>query len=127
MPKIHDSITFERVMEAYERQMFSLDNPGFCLSCGVDHDEWEPDAEIYECYNCGENKVMDAQNVLMLITKKETKMQQRDRQQLKALIDVYGRASLAYGMTAPNTSALDIAKSERDEAYSDLMQFITTL
>ena len=30
--KRHPSITIERVLEAAEREMYSLDNPGFCLS-----------------------------------------------------------------------------------------------
>ncbi len=64
---IHNSVTPERVEDAVKRQMFGLDNPGFCLDCGADHDECEPDASGYECYECGESKVEGAQNVLMMI------------------------------------------------------------
>ena len=64
---IHPSITQERVCEAVEEQMFGLENPGFCLACGADHDACEPDAEGYECYECGSRAVMGAENVLMYI------------------------------------------------------------
>ena len=42
--KIHKSITALRAMEACERQMTSLDNPGFCIVCGEEADGCEPDA-----------------------------------------------------------------------------------
>jgi len=64
---IHPSITQERVIEAVESQMFGLENPGFCLACGADHDECEPDASGYECYECGERKVEGASNVLIMV------------------------------------------------------------
>jgi hypothetical protein len=64
---MHKSITSERVCDAIEESMCGLSNPGFCLSCGADHDECEPDAEGYECYECGEHKVMGAENVLMMV------------------------------------------------------------
>ena len=41
--KLHPSITPDRVMDAVERRMFSLDNPGFCVSCGNEQDGCEPD------------------------------------------------------------------------------------
>lgn len=59
-------ITDERLEEAVISQMFGTENPGFCLACGADHDECEPDAEGYECYECGERKVMGAENVMMM-------------------------------------------------------------
>lgn len=67
MPKIHESITQERVMDAVERQTYGLDNPGFCLACGADHDECEPDASGYECVECGERKVEGAENLLLML------------------------------------------------------------
>lgn len=65
--KIHPSITIERVMEAVESQMTTLENPGFCLKCGADHDACEPDASGYECYECGAHAVEGAENVLMML------------------------------------------------------------
>jgi hypothetical protein len=32
--RLHPSITVDRVCDAVERRMTSLDNPGFCTSCG---------------------------------------------------------------------------------------------
>ncbi len=62
---LHSSITQERVMEAVESQMYGLENPGFCLNCGADHDSCEPDAQGYECYECGKHTVCGAAEILM--------------------------------------------------------------
>lgn len=64
---MHKSITDERVLDACSASMFGTENPGFCLACGADHDACEPDAEGYECYECGEMQVMGAESVAMLI------------------------------------------------------------
>lgn len=63
--KVHESITDVRVMDAVEREMCSLDNPGFCLACGEEQDGCEPDARRYECEACGEKTVYGAAEVLM--------------------------------------------------------------
>jgi predicted amidophosphoribosyltransferase len=52
-------------MDACERQMSSLDNPGFCLACGAEADGCEPDAENYECEACGEHQVFGADEILL--------------------------------------------------------------
>jgi len=63
--KIHKSVTLDRIIEAVERYDTSLDNPGFCLSCGFEADGVEPDAEKYECEACGEPTVYGAQELLI--------------------------------------------------------------
>ncbi len=63
--KLHPSITLERVMEACEDRDTSLDNPGFCIACGADHDGCEPDARNYECEECGAFKVFGAEEILL--------------------------------------------------------------
>ena len=63
---IHPSITSARIVEAVERQMTSLDNPGFCLACGHEADGCEPDAERYECEACGARRVYGAEQLLFL-------------------------------------------------------------
>ena len=63
--KIHASITEARVLDAMEREMSSLDNPGFCLICGADADGVEPDARRYTCEECDEPFVFGAAEVLM--------------------------------------------------------------
>lgn len=67
MPKMHESITEDRVIEAVERRMRSLDNPGFCLSCGEEAEGCEPDARRYECEHCGERKVYGADEILFML------------------------------------------------------------
>ena len=64
--KAHKSITTDRICEAIERSMSSLDNPGFCLACGADADGCEPDARGYECEACGAAKVYGAEECLMM-------------------------------------------------------------
>lgn len=63
--KKHPSITAERVMEAVEREMTTLDNPGFCVACGADADNCEPDARNDTCEECGEDKVFGAAELLL--------------------------------------------------------------
>jgi hypothetical protein len=50
---MHPSITPERIINAVERCMTTLDDPGFCLHCGTDADGCEPDAQHYKCDSCG--------------------------------------------------------------------------
>jgi hypothetical protein len=58
--EVHPSITAERVMEACDREMTTLDNPGFCIACGEDADGCEPDARKYKCEFCDERTVYGA-------------------------------------------------------------------
>lgn len=60
-------ISRERVLAAVEAEMFGCENPGFCLACGVDADDCEPDAREHECENCGERKVYGAAEVLLMM------------------------------------------------------------
>lgn len=64
---IHPSITRDKVILACERQMFGLDNPGFCTACGAEADGCEPDAEEYECECCGEAAVYGAQQLAFML------------------------------------------------------------
>jgi hypothetical protein len=59
----HRGITLEVVMDAVERQMYSPDNPGFCLICGEETDGCEPDAEYYNCDSCGSDHVFGAEAI----------------------------------------------------------------
>ena len=62
---VHPSITADRVMEACERYMTTLDNPGLCIACGEEATGCEPDAEEYECEGCGERQVYGAEELLL--------------------------------------------------------------
>lgn len=63
--KVHPKITIDRVTDAAEREMTSLDNPGFCNACGEDAEGCEPDARGYECEHCGEHEVYGFMEYLM--------------------------------------------------------------
>lgn len=63
--KIHPDITEARVVAAVESQMFDLENPGFCISCGAEADDCEPDARRYKCESCGERDVYGAHEILI--------------------------------------------------------------
>lgn len=63
--KLHKSITVDRVYEAVVRRNTSLDNPGFCIACGVEAEGCEPDARRYKCESCGERQVYGADELLI--------------------------------------------------------------
>lgn len=64
-PKVHKSLTEEIVVDACEREMFGMDNPGFCISCGFEQGGCEPDAIGYECESCGRERVYGAAEILL--------------------------------------------------------------
>ena len=65
--EMHASITAERIGEAVERELTSLDNPGFCINCGEEAMGCEPDARQYECESCGVRAVYGAQELLLYV------------------------------------------------------------
>lgn len=65
--KMHPSLTTERIMDGAQREMNSLDNPGFCIACGNEQEGCEPDARKYECEACGEKAVYGAAELLLHI------------------------------------------------------------
>lgn len=67
MAKVHPSITADRITDAVERQMTTLDNPGFCLACGNEQEGCEPDARKYECEACGARRVYGAEILLLMM------------------------------------------------------------
>lgn len=52
-----DSDEYERKCDEYE---------GICIKCGRWRENVEPDAEKYECYDCGENAVYGAEQAVLL-------------------------------------------------------------
>ena len=65
MPRVHPSITLARLDDALSRYDTTLDNPGFCLTCGADADNCEPDARRYTCEACENESVYGAQECLL--------------------------------------------------------------
>jgi hypothetical protein len=65
--KLHSNITPERIIEAVERRMTTLDDPGLCIACGNEQGGCEPDARRYECEACGEPAVYGAEELLLMV------------------------------------------------------------
>lgn len=63
----HPSLTDPVIMEACERRLATLDNPGFCLRCGAEQGGTEPDARNYECEGCGAEDVFGCEELLLEI------------------------------------------------------------
>lgn len=63
----HKSLTDDVITDAVRRRMTDLDNPGFCLVCGNEQGECEPDAQNYTCESCGAEQVFGADELLMVI------------------------------------------------------------
>jgi predicted RNA-binding Zn-ribbon protein involved in translation (DUF1610 family) len=62
---VHKKVTAYTVSAACERRMNSLDDPGFCICCGLEHLGIEPDARQYECEACGERAVYGCEELLL--------------------------------------------------------------
>lgn len=65
--KIHRKVTKKRVIAACERHMTSLENPGFCVSCGEEAECVEPDARRSRCDHCGERAVFGAEELAIML------------------------------------------------------------
>jgi ribosomal protein S27AE len=61
--KVHKDITLNRIMS----EMFGTESPGFCINCGEDAMNVEPDAERYECGICGDKTVYGAEQLLLML------------------------------------------------------------
>jgi len=66
--KLPEGLTIERIMNAYEGSLTSLDNPGFCMACGSEQDGVEPDARNYKCEECGEDSVYGAEDLVLRVS-----------------------------------------------------------
>jgi predicted RNA-binding Zn-ribbon protein involved in translation (DUF1610 family) len=55
-------VTIKRIIAAIEKD----DYLGFCLACGAEAHNVEPDAREYECESCGEKKVYGAEECLLM-------------------------------------------------------------
>jgi len=63
--KLHKSITMKRLLAAVEASQTDLENPGFCIRCGYKQDGCEPDAEKYNCEDCGHDTVYGAEQIMI--------------------------------------------------------------
>lgn len=66
MAKLNDcstwnkDITYEDLEHGAREQLFGMENIGFCIECGFQSDECEPDAAEYICDDCGKPTVYGA-------------------------------------------------------------------
>lgn len=65
--KMHRDVTLAAVSEALMRAEETLDNPGFCIICGAEHEGVDPDAHGDECEHCGKNGVYGAEELMLTI------------------------------------------------------------
>ena len=54
------SFTIEQVIEA------DINNGGFCIDCGEEAYNIEPDAKNYECESCGQRQVFGASEIAIM-------------------------------------------------------------
>ena len=64
--KLPPNLDLGQIIEACERYARTLDNPGFCLACGLETDGCEPDATKYRCDSCGAFEVYGAEELLII-------------------------------------------------------------
>ena len=60
-------LTVDMISDGFKREAFGTENPGFCIVCGVEHGECEPDARNYPCDSCGTLTVFGAAELLMYV------------------------------------------------------------
>jgi ferredoxin-like protein FixX len=59
------SIDPARITEHVQDANMHGTSPGICLECDIDHFGIEPDAEYYECLECGKKAVFGAEQLLI--------------------------------------------------------------
>jgi hypothetical protein len=64
---LHVSLTRDRVEKGAIATVFDSANKGFCIACGADVENIEPDARAYNCRRCGRAKVYGAEEVLFML------------------------------------------------------------
>lgn len=62
---MHPTITADRLLDACQRRLTSLDDPGFCKACGNEQFGCEPDARRYRCEACGAATVYGCEELLL--------------------------------------------------------------
>jgi hypothetical protein len=62
--KMHNSITPERILGAVKSSMFDNEHIGFCVACGEEFTNIEPDLREGICKICKQPKVFGAESIL---------------------------------------------------------------
>ena len=63
----HKSLTDDRICDAAEQSMFYDVYPGFCVVCGRESNDCEPDARKYRCDDCGKRSVYGAAELVIYL------------------------------------------------------------
>jgi predicted amidophosphoribosyltransferase len=66
MPKLHESITQDRIADLIDRAESTLDSPGLCVACGADAEDVEPDAAASICECCGQPAVYGVELIAIM-------------------------------------------------------------
>ncbi len=62
--KIHSSLTIDRILSAAQSDEYI----GFCVACGAEAYEVEPDARGYTCEECGAVAVYSAEELMFYVS-----------------------------------------------------------
>lgn len=62
---LHPSLTLDRLEAAARESMGSGSSVGFCIACGAQRDQTEPDAEAYLCDECETPTVYGAERLFV--------------------------------------------------------------
>lgn len=68
LSNVHESVTRDRIIDLAKESMFGLNSIGLCLACGEECDNVEPDARMYTCECCGEQKVWGAEELMIILS-----------------------------------------------------------
>ena len=63
---LHVSLTPDVIEDAARECMFGEAMIGFCIDCGTEHHDCEPDAKRRHCYECGMPAVYGAEQLLLM-------------------------------------------------------------
>lgn len=64
--KLHAKVSQDQLLAMVEESMFGMSDGGFCMACGEEAMNVEPDAVGYECESCEESQVFGAEQLLLL-------------------------------------------------------------
>ena len=58
---VHKNVTVDRIMEMARED----ESEGFCIECGEEASNVEPDARRYRCESCGKKAVYGAEQLML--------------------------------------------------------------
>ena len=58
-------LNIDTILAAVEDSTYGIGSAGFCLTCGLEYDDCEPDARGYQCDECDTPTVYGAEECLL--------------------------------------------------------------